>query len=713
MPSYYEILHVKLSELTSAADGWKDMAGKLKKLEDLYESDVQSVTKGDKWLGESASIAAPNFAVTRGQYDAAQKEALAMESLLRDAHGQFTDLKAKVESAVADAVKAGMKVSDTGVASYDYSKVDAATANSIRHDPDLRNVEMSYTSNIGAAVKAVNEFDQDVKVALLNASGADGTAPFGFNAKPVGDVEAVEAIALSEKVKSGEASDKELQHYRDVMRENAKDKHFSEAYLHALGAEDAVRIADRMHLAASESGVSASDKKLYNSISESLANTVASGTKDPGSYAYKPFMDGLKGVGPDRIDKGVSVTSGYQAFVTLLKHGDGYGKEFLNDVGDDIIKNEDPDRRAHAFDATRPGLSVDPLDDLLGIMSKNPESAEYFLDPQAEGNKNEHLKYLLTDRKWPYDDIIGPNGATLEIQDPEQAAGLGAAIEAASTGHEPGGKPGEPGPHSEGQARVMHNAIRFLDDDSGGDEFPKELENIRQPMARALTDYVADTHIILNGQESAYGGVGGKDSINGSGDNSHLAVGQASLVRVMRGIADDAPAYSLLYETERAYGADQLATAPPYTGDRKHDSSAEWDHRSREIGGAMGALNGIGADVYEDKEKDKAEWAEDTAAYSAAGANGLIGEIPVLGTVGGSLIDAASYDWTKDVVDAAEEQGKKDSSDNFTAGMDGTNTLFDKWGESKGISDDGAFTSAKDAAGEGHDAGRNAAAAHL
>ncbi|MGW8885003.1 hypothetical protein [Streptomyces sp. NPDC055749] len=713
MPSYYEILHVKLSELTSAADGWKDMAGKLKKLEDMYEEEVQSVTKGDRWLGESASIAAPNFAVTRGQYDAAQKEALAMESLLRDAHGQFTELKAKVESAVADAVKAGMKVSDTGVASYDYSKVDTQTGNSVRHDPDLRNVEMSYTSNIGAAVKAVNDFDQDVKVALLNASGADGTAPFGFNAKPVGDVEAVEALALTEKVNSGKASEKELQHYRDVMRENAKDKNFSEAYLHGLGAEGTVQVADRMHLAASESGVSASDKKLYNSISESLANTVATGTKDPNSYAYKPFLDSLKGVGPDRIDKGVSVTSGYQAFVTLMEHGDGYGKEFLNDVGNDIIKNEDPDRRSHAFDATRPGLATDPLDSLLGIMSKDPASAEYFLDPEAEGNKNDHLKYMMTERKWPYDDIIGPNGATLEINDPEKAAGLGAAIEAASTGHEPGGKPGEPGPHSEGQARVLHDTIRHLDKDQGGDEFPKDLENIRQPMARALTDYVHDTHIILNGQESAYGGIAGQDSIKGSDDKSHIAVGQASLVRVMRGIAEDAPSFALLYETERAYVADELATAPAYTGDKTHGASADWDHRGNQIGGAMGALNGIGADVYDDKEKDKAEWAEDTAAYSAAGANGLIGEVPVLGTVGGSIIDAVAYDWTKDVVDAAEAQGKKDASDNFAVGMDGTNKIIDKWGEDNDISGSGAFKSARDNARDGHDAGRNAALTHL
>lgn len=99
----------------------------------------------------------------------------------------------------------------------------------------------------------------------------------------------------------------------------------------------------------------------------------------------------------------------------------------------------------------------------------------------------------------------------------------------------------------------MHNAIRYLDDEMGGDEFPEDLENLRRPMAKALADYVPDTHIILNGQESDYGGVAGKDSIHGSGDKAHIAVGQGSLIRVMRGISDDAPSYSLLHESERTY----------------------------------------------------------------------------------------------------------------------------------------------------------------
>lgn len=715
MPTYDETMHIKLSALTTAADGWKTMAGKFKTLEDLYEDDVQSISKGQLWTGESASVSSTNFALTRSEYDAAQKEARALESLLRDAHGQLTELIGQVKSAVAEAKEAGMKVSDQGVASYDFSKVDARTKYSIQHDPDLPDVEHSYTQKIADAVKAVTEYDHDIKVALLQASGADNPALFGFNSKPVNDVEAVEALNLTEKVRSGDASEKELKHYRDIMNQNSKDKHFSEAYLNGLGAKGTLDLADRMELAANERGASKEDQKLYNSISTSLANAVASGTKDPTGYAYKPFVEGLKDAGTDNIGDNLRPVNGYQTAVTLMQHGSGYGKQFLNDVANDIIDAEkaNPNVWLHHVDAGRPTLANDPLDGILGIMSKDPDTATYFLDPEAEGNKNDHLKYLLTDRKeWPDEYFSGP-GAVMDVDDPGKATGLGAAIQAAATGHEPGEKLGEAGPHTEGQARVMHNAIRYLDDEMGGDEFPEDLENLRQPMAKALADYVPDTHIILNGQESDYGGVAGKDSVYGSGDKAHIAVGQGSLIRVMRGISDDAPSYSLLYESERAYAAGVLADAPDYEGNGIHGASSDWNHRSQQVGTAMGAINGIGADVYQDKEDDKVEWAEDTAEYSAIGANGLIGEIPVVSTAGGALIDSFKYDWTKDVVEAAEQQGKQDSSENYGRGMDGTTRLIDEWGEQRGIKGNGPFNEARDDAAAGYAIGRDAAGAHL
>ncbi|MGW1775385.1 hypothetical protein [Streptomyces sp. NPDC002104] len=714
MPTYQEIVTTDLGALTTAADGWQSMAKQFKTMEDVYEKEVQSVSTGNGWMGSSAQTASNNSAITRREFDAAQTQALAMESLLRDAHARFTDLKGRVTSAVADAVKAGMKVSDAGIASYDFSKEDEATAKAIRHDPDLPEVERSWTQRIADTVKAVTEFDEDVRIALLNASGADGTSLFGFNSQAVGDVEAVEALALTHKIQSGDASPDDLKHYDELLRQNAKDSHFGEAYLHALGAKDTVHLADQLVLASSDRGASAADKKLYESISTGLAGTIASGTKDPEGYAYKPFMAGLKEQGPSLVADGLRPTYGYQSLLTVMQRGDGYGKQFLNDLGDGMIEAEKskPHMYDHAYDSQRPNLVSDPLDGLLGIMAKDPDAATHFLDPEAPGNKNEHLKYLLSDRDMPDPWISTGVGQPIEI-DGDKTAGLGAALQAAATGHVDGEKLGPPGPHTEGQARVMHDAIRLLDDDMGGDEFPEDREGLRRPMAKALVDYVADTHEILGGQNPDLGSVRGSDSIHGSGDRSQIAVGQGSLIRVMRGIADDGPSYALMVEAERAYSAGLLSDAPVFTADSPHSGSADWDNRAHEIGVANGALNGIGADVHKDKEDDKVEWAEATSTYSAAGANGLIGEIPVVSTIGGSLIDVAGYHWVEDVKDAAEELSKQESSDNYAAGVEGTNALFAAWGKDRDIQGDQAFEHAQNTANSSYSTGREAARGHL
>ncbi|MFJ9344854.1 hypothetical protein ACIRP0_37080 [Streptomyces sp. NPDC101733] len=715
MPNHAEILRTNLSALTTAADGWKAMATQLKTMEDVYKDEVQSVSAGNNWLGSSQQTAATGSAMTRHEFASAQKEALAMESLLRDAHTRFTDLKGRVTSAAADAVAAGMKVSDAGVASYDFAKADPATANAVRHDPDLPGVERSWTQRISDTVKAVTEFDEDVKVALLNASGADGTALFGFNAKPVDDVEAVEALALTDKIRAGDASPEELRHYDEILKRNSGDKHFGEAYLNSLGAKDTLLLADQLNLASNDRGASAGDRKLYESINSGLAGTIASGTKDPGGYAYKPFVDGLKEHGRELVAEGARPTYGYQALVTLMSNGDGYGKQFLNDIGDGMIEAEKsrPHMYDHAYDPQRPNLVSDPLDGLLGIMAKDPDSATFFLDPEAPGNKNEHLKYMLNERDMPDPWISTGVGQPRGI-DGDKTAGLGAALQAAATGHTDGEKLGPPGPHTEGQARVMHHAIRLLDDGMSGDEFKEDLQGLRQPMAKALVDYVGDTHEILGGQQTELGGIKGNDSVHGSGDEARIAVGQGSLIRVMRGIADDGESYGLMVRAEQVYSAEQLAGAAPPAVDSPHAVSADWDNRGHGIGVAAGALNGIGADVYKDKEDDQVQWAEGTAEYTAAGVNGLIGEIPVVSTIGGSLIDAVKYEWVEGVKDAAEEQSKHDSSSNYAAGVEGTNELFDAWREQRKIDDtDPAADHAQNEANNAYSAGREAARAHL
>ncbi|WP_185921628.1 hypothetical protein [Streptomyces sp. WAC06614] len=172
------------STLGTAAAAWDAMAAAFETLGTTYEKKVQSTTTSGAWLGRAQQVAAPHFAVTRNEYQGAQIQARAVAALLREAETLFTELRGKVEEAVAEAVAAGMKVSDAGIASFDFSRADRATASAARHDPDLPEVERSWTRRLQQTVDAFEEADRGVKLALVDAvtdaNFRDGTFG-GFN----------------------------------------------------------------------------------------------------------------------------------------------------------------------------------------------------------------------------------------------------------------------------------------------------------------------------------------------------------------------------------------------------------------------------------------------------------------------------------------------------------------------------------------------------
>ncbi|MFB9593678.1 hypothetical protein [Streptomyces racemochromogenes] len=180
-----------LGVLTTAAEKWQSMAADLSKVEERYGETVQKITLGQNWRGFRVEAAQTKFATTRREYKSAQTEAKAVAKLLRDAHTGFADLKKKVESARDDAVAAGMAVSASGRATFDFTRVqDPAQARTLRRDPELKSVEESWTAHITAAVRAVDEFDKAVKQALeavvVDGNILDGTiGEFNASASPV------------------------------------------------------------------------------------------------------------------------------------------------------------------------------------------------------------------------------------------------------------------------------------------------------------------------------------------------------------------------------------------------------------------------------------------------------------------------------------------------------------------------------------------------
>ncbi|WP_432112368.1 hypothetical protein [Streptomyces sp. YPW6] len=734
MPSYHEIMTTDLSCLTKAADKWTDMAGEFNKREKQYEKDVHGITLGPTWVGLSASAANASFGITLNEYKAAQAEAKAVASLLRDAHTQFTELKGKLQTARSGAVKAGMKVSEAGRVTFDTEALSEGARSAYHHDPDyqksVREAVTSWQQEIDRLVAATSDADAGVEIALKgvvqDSDVTDGTTN-GFNGKPLGDIEEYEARNTEETaerlIDGKEVSAADLAEFERSVRDNAGDKVFSQSLLTRLGPEDTIRLSDVLADRQQEGGASGAQSTR---LMGGLANTVATATQVPGSMAdagpgsakyqawinsgdgafYKKFTDGLKESGAKNFDSKTNPLYGYRPFVEMMTHADvPFDDQFLNKLGDDMIAAEkDNSAIFQQWGGNHREGRADALDSLLGVMSKNPDASTAFFNPEVD-NGQAHLDYLIGNgdgaREWPQQHVVaGPRVITTD--DPFSRHGLGLALEAGTTGNEPGAALGKPGPHSEGQARVMQAVIATLDQGAKGDSVPEAL---KVPLGRALNDYTADTHAILGG----YGPID-QSRIAESDEGASISNGKHSVIRVMRGVSDgvidnDAEGnplrvFDAMYEAQRLYAVEHLDTGRQVPQSSLVENVTSWDVRSREVGGAFGALNAIGTDMVLDVRDAEIGKINDQARYGYHGLGAVANMIPQVGDLAQRAVDVAAYEWSTAVIDEADRAAMGEVSTETEKDMLSTRGLIQDWADTRGAKETDAAKNAVQEAGQ-------------
>lgn len=415
MLTYHQVMTTDLGLLTKAAEKWDKAAKDFETVQRAYDGQVRNIATDGSWTGMASMSAYTAGKVTYEQYTAAATEARAVASLLRDAHAQFTELRGKLKNEVAQAVDAGMKVSDDGTARFDFEKATEALADAARHDPDLHTTESHWTQSIGSLVQAFDDADQGVKLALtaaVKSSGILGTGVNGFNAKAEGDIEKVEGrreAQLAAKLNTtGHLTAGEITEMKRLFRDNEESKEFSQTLLDSLGPKGTLLFTNHLNESMEEAvGATRSD---FDSIGKGLATSLATATRSPDSPFYGKWREGLRKVGTEVVDSRQKVqVRGYQSLVTLMARGDGYSTKFITDLGDDLIAAE----KHHPGVWDMPGgknlahpphwLATDPLDSLLGIAARDPKTAERFLDPkqmrqEAEqsysAGRNKALTYL-------------------------------------------------------------------------------------------------------------------------------------------------------------------------------------------------------------------------------------------------------------------------------------------------------------------------------
>lgn len=719
MPTYHEVMTTELSKLTTAADKWDDMAGEFKKLEEQYKRDVHGISTGQTWLGVSSNAANGRFTVTLNEYKAAQKEAKAIAALLRDAHTQFVDLRGRLKSVRDDAVKDGMKVSEQGHVSFDTARLSDSERTAYVHDvsyqESARTAAGEWNQAITAAVKAVSDADDGVRIALeavvIDSNLQDGTYN-GFNAGAKDDVEEYEAEHakdIATRINSGEkVSAADMAELQRSFRDNSDNKAFSQTFLNGLGPAGTIQLGNRLNDLAY--GDDKDRKKDYLSLQKGLATTLVTATKDPTSEFYKKFRDDLQKAGVQKYDLGVAAEKiaigkghgqevrGYQSLVSLMQQGEGYSGQFLKDLANDIRAAEDKkqggdpdiwDLRGDFNSKNEGWFANDPLDGVLGIMSEDPATATNYLDPGPDG-KNDNLQYLLTERDWNLVDTSDWSGNVertgKDTFDEDVKSGLGLALEAGTTGREPASPGSELGRHSEEQARIMHDTINLLDygNPSGkeGDEDrvgnadtvlkADDNANIRGPLTRAMASYSPDMVDILSG-DGPGGRVGEADSL-ADGSNSEIQNSRSSLLRMMRGASEDSENYFLLRRSEQAYMNELLAT-------EDFSDMEGVKNRAAKIGEVFGAMNAVGGDLDLSERDVKLAEAGDQRVYGYHVVGGLVTGVPIIGDIAQRSVDAYWNEWLKGV---SGEEGllarEKLSAGNDAAG-DSLDSYFKNWGD--------------------------------
>ncbi|MFJ2396054.1 hypothetical protein ACIOTI_25320 [Streptomyces sp. NPDC087843] len=493
-----------LSTLTTAADRWDGMAGELEKQERAYRRDVHSISMGNTWIGLSADAANNRFNITLKEFQYAQTEAKSVASLLRDAHAQFVELRGKLKSARQDAVNAGMKVSDQGVVSLDTERMTEAELSAIHHDPSYQEAVQSWQVHVHKAVRAVGEADTGVQIALggvvIDSDVIAGGK--GFNGQAMGDIEKYEAEKADKtltKLGRGEhVSDKELAELKRTFRDNRDDKAFSRTVLDGLGASGTIKLTNELNdLIHVRGGDRAAD---YSVIESGLADTLATATKDTKSDWYREWRGEMQKAGVERhatdaqgtrLDKAV----GYQSLVTLMEKGHGYAPGVLEDLTDDMVKAEKKNPEIWQLKGEYSGkksgwFANDPVDGMLGIMSRDPGTASDYL------NSDDRMKYLMKDRDWnvTLHEHEGTKASTYSPGlDGDDRAGFGAALQAATTGIDPSDENAHYVEHTKQNNTIFKSSLKYLAD--SGDGFPSSL---REPMANILVNHGDTVHASMS-----------------------------------------------------------------------------------------------------------------------------------------------------------------------------------------------------------------------
>ncbi|AUY52304.1 hypothetical protein C2142_29055 [Streptomyces sp. CB01881] len=681
---------VEFSDLRHApVSGIDRMAGAFESLVRGWElsseltGDVITPLQGSGWRGPAAEQAAGAIAKVRTEIDAAFEEASGLAKALRDAHTELAGAQADLKAAVQSATDHGMTVDDSGSVHW-----PPATSTADKNDPDYANTYRQKASGVADAIaKALARAaaaDSAAAVALAADTGINRASFRGAPGTRLPEEAAREAAGILQL--AGNASDAQLAHLNQLLKDHAGDPAFATAFYGSLGPDGFLASYGKLAAASAKQG--GGRPQVIADLQARLGTALATATNSRNEpHLSDEWEAGLRKAGstrvaiwPDGQPGGSAQPFGYQILTNILRTGT-YDPHFLNPIAEHVTQLSErqgfwtsdqwnaAEFSQYRFLGTQQG-GFNPMVGVLEALGHNPDAAtSYFHDPAtlynldgtvaAVGQANKYLDALTT-AGWnsPLQDVWPGHSAPMGHAEPLEAAALGHALEAATTGRAHDSADAPLPPHTPEMAAVMKSVVdRFGSGDGPGLLAKGGLfAGLNGGLGHMTAAYMGDVQASLSPHDTTLTTYGTKADLD-----------RANTEKLLEALGHHPDAYGAIAQAQQAYSTAHIQDIMQHREQYKDLFGAAVQNAARPGGVVAGILTaGMTDEVYVQKQAEatayndaidhNAIWAKTIWAVTGGA---VLGAIPVVG--GGmsypvnGLIDsvAAGYQVTPQASDDA------------------------------------------------------------
>ncbi|MEU0028159.1 DUF6571 family protein [Streptomyces sp. NPDC006335] len=494
-----------LAPLADAAASWNALPAKYEALQREFEQRVINHLKGH-WEGDAADAAFTTMGKARTEYENAATEAERIAKLLLDAHGEFAASQKQLHALLDEARNDHYKVYDDGRVEDVDPRQDSPTASASPGLAEERKQKLdSLVSRLTRVLEVATAADEAASSALeRDANGGDNQS---FNTSGYTTLDAVEADQAAALMnKKGRLSDAEITKLNLLLSANKNDPEFSRDFAVKTGGENMLSKYNELMSPPAGTTLSKAQLAQLKELKANLGTTIGTATTSDDHRKGGPdpeitkFQNDLLKAGQRDFNANPTESayglSGYQLTSSLMSEGK-WDKDFLQDYGDALITAEKNGANAGqnpdaywGYPRTLGSTNIGALDPMTGFMDAlghNPDASTEFLasDATIDGEKVDHLDYLLKDRHWPE----GP-GYTGDPANPSGYNNLGHAMESATSGRA-FDDDGAPVKHTPERAALMKEVVDTIGGDPGlASDSPRDA--LRDSLGNMTAEYMAD-----------------------------------------------------------------------------------------------------------------------------------------------------------------------------------------------------------------------------